>query len=374
MTQSILHPILNTSSDSLPSKARRFIISDLIVIVGLLVLAWLIFVLLKERFSYSLSISEVAVLPILLIAISKISLFGCRIPKILLYISLSIAAISVSWVEYGARLSKGDFYISRLSDDLREIDSRTLREGINHYLAQALDHGGALKLRALRHSKIFKDQSEINHFVAQDKVLVWGDTEWLHVSFPQQKAMEIGELYKELPDSSSRLRLVMSVSSMSISYRPANDTAWFLAMLLAATSQPPYQLSLELRKQFLTDAHTFLAFWVGYKHRAFAAWQLGNLEFLDFLAAPDQATLNCAISAYKRATQLVASTEHPELYSAILNNLAVAEHIAQQLYFVPTKSGRIKDLLTRAAGLARLVEPKERKSGPWKVAQYNLHR
>lgn len=378
MTQSILHPILNTSSDSLPSKPRRFIYSDLIVIVGLLVIAGLIFVLLKERFSYSLSISELAVLPILLIAISKISLFNYKIPKTLLYISLLIATISVSWVEYGARLSKGDFYISRLSDDEREIDSRSLREGINLYLAQSLDQGGldlsTVKLRALRHSKIFKDQSEISNFVAQDKVLVWGDTEWIHVNFPQHKALEIRELYKDLPESLSRLRLVMSVSSMSISYKPANDTAWFLAMLLAGTSLPPYQLSSELRKQFLTDAHTFLAFWVGYKHRAFAAWQLGNQEFLDFLSAPDQATLNCAITAYKRATQLVSSSEHPELYSAILNNLAVAERIAQQFYFAHTKSGRVKDLLTRAAGLARLVEPKQRKSGPWKVAQYNLQR
>ncbi|MCB0319243.1 MAG: hypothetical protein KDD56_10850, partial [Bdellovibrionales bacterium] len=243
-----------------------------------------------------------------------------RIPRTV-YI-LAVAGARCGFVASRANLTNfsSSFFVSRLSDDEFENESRIFRSMINDAMSLTSNSKAARFYAPLENQleavKLLKNNPE-------KIAVVWGSKRWLSISFRHKESQSLAQIgVNDKYISLNPYEVILSVPVVGLSYKPARDTALFIANLIEA------QINLDASDAAdnFKAAGSIYATWTSFSHRAYPWWQVGNINLLQGLKSDsyESGLINCAIDAYKYAARQLRYADNPELLSAITNNLAVA--------------------------------------------------
>ena len=184
----------------------------------------------------SLSTAQYLVFIPVVALLSLATLFGGRIPRILLIGSVCAGLTGAAFAYSYRDSERGAFLVSRLKGDEYEIQTRQLREQIRILLQSPGSPTVSRYYRALdRHS-------QANVMLKADHELqgvVWGSGGWINVSMPEPTTVSLAELgVNKRAGKLGAFRLVTSVPAIGISLKPIEATGRFLSDLFAGLIAP----------------------------------------------------------------------------------------------------------------------------------------
>lgn len=210
-------------------------------------------------------------------------------------------------------LSSNSVYVTQL--DKEEFDLRG--HGLTRYLK--LFKKNRTNIRFERANIFLKDLKQAQSLVAENSLrgLVWGNVGWLRVSLPSEEPVALPEFLG--------LQIAKSVPLFSLSYYPANATAYFIMLIfesLHATDRGMAELALK-------EAGGFRSFWKTTQHRAFPLFRLGNMALEDAIrdGRYEAGSLHCAAVSLYKALKYMGPKDNPQLTAAIYNNLGVVSFV-----------------------------------------------
>ncbi|MDC0359012.1 hypothetical protein OAO01_09370, partial [Oligoflexia bacterium] len=291
----------------------------------------------SSLFAFDMNKAQLMVYPFLLLLLLSVRIIRKKIPLLVLGIAVvgTLSGVKYSY-SYGSGARPG-VLLARFEGDDFEIDTRIFRERLS---AQLLPK---LHLRVGRYYKSIKSHKAVDkNFVDGEniKVVLWGDKQWLNVSFPVEAYIP-SEEKKETIQAQRLLKFrpVEYVPVFGISVKPEGATLRFLAALLSGLAYgDPFtgagdEASRAMQESYLRSAARMKSAWSSFAHRAYPFWIVGNQHLRAALADEgyESGELNCALEAYGEALGLIRFLDNPELRAAVYNNKAIA--LALKFYF-----------------------------------------
>lgn len=263
-------------------------------------------------------VAQLLSLVLILALFLKLEINQQCITKGLLGVSLLIATTWYVVISKKPDLFDAQYYLANFVDDLHGKESRKFLQDLNFSWPKASN------------AKIYKINNSVSNYQdAQDlllkknqaKVVLWGNEKELSIVIAPPYNISLNELAltKELHLG---LKLVTDVPMVRIFRNPHDATVDFVAGLLAAINQPT-----ELKWRTVGAVSQV---WHSSIHLAYLRFKLGNHLFLELLNNSEgwqEARFKCIFKEYRRAAYYVRKATHPELATAINNNIALLKYL-----------------------------------------------
>lgn len=325
----------------------------------------------------TLPVVQLVSLPLIALLLARISIGGQKIPRLVLLIGFSAAALTAG-SGYSTRLVDSEsVLVARFTDDTLGTKSRIFRESLKR-LMRGISTG-----RAQRYYNSFRSHEEVvKKFSGKENIhaVIWGNERWLNVSFPNASAFEVEKLLAEQVKSLTGFQLVSSVPIFGVARRPESETLRFLSDFFVGFLPTTVRGEVDgdrpaLDEVVLTDSLLRSAPWSSYAHRAMPAWLLGNRYLEEAIGSSNYQpqSMKCAQEIYRRGFSFLRPGDNPELQGALLNNLGVALIVQAHFEgFGPDQRKQIKRFWQMAESTGGQRSLMGGGSNSWKIARANL--
>lgn len=264
----------------------------------------------------TLSAAQIIIFPFVVLFLFNLKIYERRLPRSLLALALIVAMLSALVLYTYKTRDRLTFFVASLVGDEYESASRIFRENITKQIPK---QSGISLVRVYRAFKAEKEVVKDAKGDASARPYVWGDKRTIRVNFPGEKVFV--PLKAGLNDwlDAMQLKVIESVSGLSLAFEPQRETSLFLAEFFAGL------LGKQEREIFLRSSASLTALWRSYAHRAYPLWVLGNLHSFNGLGFGkyQSGELECAMQAYENSRGYLRTGQNDELYAASLNNEAV---------------------------------------------------
>ena len=157
------------------------------------------------------------------------------------------------------------------------------------------------------------------------KTILWGRKGWINVTFGDFQFIKLKKLkYPNISQEISNLRLITNISNLSFDTANIDEVANYIASILVYIDSRDN--TYNNKSILLSLASVASTQWKTSQHLGYASWLLANHNLKKtFRKYPyELAYINCALKAYKNASNLVRFKDNPELSIAIAYNRALA--------------------------------------------------
>lgn len=333
--------------------------------------------LIETYLGWSNSTVQFVLLPIVLISIALISFYGQVFPRFAIFLAC-LASIGAGIVTFGnkpERLDAAKIYISPFLSDPHEAQSIKFAT----LLAKTFDRLD-LNFDLERISNPIADLQGVGDFLNrrliedpdETTIVISGSSRWLSLSTSSKFAPHLVTNSLAQVFSALNIKLVTQVSgtglSNAFSFATQEYIAWMLASYVAINDG-----QLDLAEQYLLNAASIVERWTSGHHRAYALWMLGTLYLNKAFNSNslEPTYLNCSIDYFKRALGFIRKDRNPELYSAVINNLASAHFLSY--LFLGHKNLRKQSLKEFKIASRTTFKASNINNPAWLLARENLY-
>jgi hypothetical protein len=311
----------------------------LLIFLVLLPGAYVIAVFLADGSAAARSTVQLVVFPLLLFLLSRLRLFGGRIPSALLLGACLLGLSGAVFNHQGAVFEPGAFLLTRFDGDRLGGETKIARDKIRTAL------GDDIRLSVSDTERVVRSQEEARAILDARSSLagiVWGSNRWATVTLRESPPVSlqtlavgsVGAAYLEKYQLQDLL-VVTSVPSVGVSFVSQPQSIEFLGRLIAswrgfAQAIVSTSDTSELQRQLLLQATSLVA-WTSPEPQVFSQWLLGTYYVGQGLAGSvrEPALLACAKETLQHGYRKLRRNEAPVLEAAIINNYVVAQLIGR---------------------------------------------
>lgn len=314
----------------------RVVRPRLLLLLSVLLLGvWFVALFLAGGSAAVRSQAQLALLPLLLLLLSRVRLFGAQIPNALLLAACVIGLTGAVVHQQGTAFEPGTFLVTRFEGDRLGGETKIARDKIRASLGSEVRVPITDTARTVQSNK---EARKILDTRANLAGVVWGSGRWATVTLRESAPISLQALAERSVGArylkTHQLRdllIVTSLPSVGVSFVNHPQGIEFLSRLIAVwgsfaeaivhTGDTSY-----LQQQLLLQAASLVA-WTSPEPQVFSQWMLGSYYLGQAMIGTDSepAMFACARETLRHGYRKLRRKEAPLLEAAIINNYVIAQ-------------------------------------------------